>query len=1105
MWIVRLALRRPYTVLVGVLAVLLFGVLSIERLKRDVLPNIDIPVVIVIWNFPGLSAEDMETRVVFITERALSTTVSGIERIESQALSGVGISRVYFEEGTNIGAAIAQINAVCNTVLRILPPGITPPNILQFNASNVQVAQLTVKSDTLTERDLFDYGLNFLRLRLFTIPGLATPAPFGGSSPQVMVDVDPQKMQARGVSAQDVVNALLSNNVILPAGTARIGSIEYDVLMNSSPGVVSEFNSMPLKVVNGMTVLLGDVAYVHDGFAVQTNIVRVDGRRATYLAILRKSGASTLAVVDAVRELLPVIKATAPQGVDLSIDFDQSVFVRAAIKSVLREAIIAAGLVSLMILFFLGSWRSVVIVCTSIPVALLVGVVALYLTGQSLNLMTLGGLSLAVGMLVDDATVEIENIHRNRLQGKPLTVAILDGAHQVAVPALAATLTICIVFFPVVMLQGPARYLFVPLAISVVFSMVASYLLSRTLVPTLARRLLPSSQGEGEDRPGDRPAGWSERFNQWRDRRFERLRQSYGAGLAVCIDHRGKLMLGALVMAGIGLALVSAIGFDFFPTVDTGQMRLHVRAPIGTRIEDTEVLVGHIENQIRQIIPREELSTINDMIGIPTYYNLAFVSTDNVGGQDAEVLMQLNPKHHPSQEYMTRIRRELAQRFPGVSAYFMPADVVTQVLNFGVSSMIDVQIEGKDVRSSFDIARRLFTEMKQVPGTEDVRIAQVFNHPALRLDVDRQQASQLNLGFRDVASSVLTSLTSSSLTNPNFWVNPSNGVNYVVAVQTPILKMASVDDLLGTPVTPVGGVPQESTIANVPTPTPGPLALTTNNLAVTSTNAPYLGGVAQLHPTQDRASINHYTVQPIVDVQASVHGRDLGGATSDIQKLIDAVKPPKGTRITLRGQAQSMRTSFASFGLGLIVALVLVYLLLMVLFQSARDPLIILFAVPGAFVGIAWILALTGTTLNVESFMGAVMAIGIAASNSILLVSFANQARADDEKLSAAEAALLAGRTRLRPVLMTALAMILGMLPMALALGEGGEQNAPLGRAVIGGLLLATLVTLFVVPTGYAILRQKPPTAHELDKRFIAESRGAASERSGAGSEPSPS
>ena len=1077
--------------LVSVLAVVLFAGLSIRQLKRDVLPNIDIPVVIVIWNFPGLPADDMERRVVFITERALSTTVGGIERLESQSLVGIGIVRVFFEQGADIGAAIAQINAVCETILRVLPPGITPPNILQYNASNVQVAQLTIKSDSLTEQDLFDYGLNFLRLRLFTIPGLSTPAPFGGRTRQIQVDLDPQKMQARGVSPQDVVNSLLANNVILPAGQARIGNTEYDVLLNSSPLEVTEFNTMPLKVVNGVTVLLGDVSHVHDGYAVQSNIVRVNGRRATYLAILRKAGASTLAVVDSVKKALPSALATAPKGTELTLDFDQSVFVRAAIASVLREAVIAGVLVSAMILFFLGSWRMVVIVCTSIPVALLFGIVGLFLTGQTLNLMTLGGLALAVGMLVDDATVEVENIHRNRLTGKPLTVAILDGAHQVAVPALAATMTICIVFFPVVMLEGPARYLFVPLAIAVVFSMWASYLLSRTLVPTLARRLLPTLEHK-EEGGGHAPrASWSERFNTWRDRHFERLQHLHRGVLCVCIERRRSFLAGGLVFSVIALLLIKVVGFDFFPSVDTGQMRLHVRAPVGTRIEDAEIIVGHIEEELRRIIPRGELDIMNDMIGLPTFYNLAFVSTDNVGDQDAEILIQLAPKHRPTRAYMAQIRRELPRKFPGVETYFMPADVVTQVLNFGVSSMIDVQIESKDPEAAFAIARALAPKIRKVSGVEDVRIAQVINHPALQLDVDRQQALKLNIGYRDVAASLLTSLSSSSLTSPNFWVNPKTGVNYTVAVQTPIVRMASVDDLLGTPIAPAGGLTQVSTIANVPSLTPGPLAAGTNGLNTTPATAPYLGGIARLSPTQDRASSNHYTVQPIIDVQASVSGRDLGGASGDVQDIVDALKLPPGARIHIRGQAQSMRTSFESFGLGLVIALVLVYLLLMVLFQSALDPLVIMVAVMGAFVGIAWMLAVTATTLNVESFMGAIMAIGIAVSNSILLVSFANQSRAEDPSLSASAAALKAASTRLRPVLMTALAMVLGMLPTALALGEGGEQNAPLGRAVIGGLLMSTVVTLLAVPTAYVILRRRPPTAHQLDERFKAESQGA--------------
>jgi multidrug efflux pump subunit AcrB len=1086
MWIVRLALRRPYTVLVSVLLVFLFGVLSVQRLRRDILPTIDIPVVIVIWNFPGLSAEDMERRVVYINERALSTTVNGISRIESQSLSSIGLLKVYFEEGTDIGAAIAQISAVGNVITRALPPGITPPAVLQFNASNVQVAQLTLSSQTLSEQALFDYGFNFLRLRLFTIPGLSTPAPYGGRIRQIMVDIDPAKVKAKGVSPQDVVNALLASNVILPAGTARVGSLEYDVLLNSSPALVAEFNAMPLKVVNGVQVQLGDVALVHDGYAVQSNVVRVNGRRATYLSILRKAGASTLAVVDSVRELLPAIKAAAPEGVELSLDFDQSTFVRAAISSVLREAVIAAALVSLMVFFFLGSWRSMVIVCTSIPIAIVAGIVGLFVTGQTLNLMTLGGLALAVGMLVDDATVEVENIHRNRLMDKKVTVAILDGAHQVAVPALAATLTICIVFFPVVTLEGPARFLFTPLALAVVFSMIASYLLSRTLVPSLSRRLL---MGQPLVREGERGPGRLGAFNAWRDRAFERFRGRYAAVLAVCLAHPRKLLGGALLFAVVGLALVTVVGLDFFPSVDTGQLRLHVRAPSGQRIEDTELDVTRVEDEIRRIIPAEELQTINDNIGVPTYYNLAFVQTDNVGGWDAEVLIQLRPKHHPMRDYQARIRTELAERLPDLKVYFMPADVVTQVLNFGVSSMIDVQIESTKTDAALAVATRMYDQVRRVPGAEDVRIAQVFDRRALRLDIDRQQAAQLNLSVRDIANSMLTSLSSSTLVAPSFWADPKTSANYNVVVQTPIDRVASVADLMATAVTPAAGLATADTALNVPTPTVQPLQPQLNPLAPATTDAPYLGGMVVMRPSADRGSINHYTVQPVLDVQASVQGRDLGGVTRDIQRIIGETKLPAGVRLALRGQSESMLSSFKSLGTGMLVAVILVYLLLVVLFQSLRDPFIVMMAVPGAFVGVLWMLAVTGTTLNVESFMGSIMAIGIAVSNSILLVSFGNQARVERPELTAAEAALQAGETRLRPVLMTALAMILGMLPTALGLGEGGEQNAPLGRAVIGGLMVATVVTLFVVPTAYALLRRSPPTAHELDERLARESR----------------
>jgi len=1046
-------------------------VLSTSRMKTDILPAIDIPVVIVVWNYPGLSAEDMERRVVFISERAMSTTVSGIQRIDSESMSSIGILKVWFEPGSDIGGAIAQITSVMLTASRVMPPGITPPVIIRYNASNVPVAQLTVSSDTLTEQELYDYGLNFIRLRLFTIPGLATPAPYGGKSRQIMVDIDPARVASKGLAPNDVVQAVLQSNVLVPAGSAVIGNTLYDVKLNSSPDSIKAFNDLPIKAVDGATVVLGDVARVRDGYAVQENLVRVNGRRATYLAILKKADASTLAVVEGTRDVLPIVKAAAPEGMELKLDFDQSVFVRAAVTNVLHEAVIASILVSLMILFFLGSWRGAVLVGTSIPLAILVGLVGLFLFGQTLNLMTLGGLALAIGMLVDDATVEVENIHRNRHMGKPLTVAILDGARQIAVPALAATLTICVVFFPVVLLEGPARFLFTPLALGVVISMLASYLLSRTLVPTLARLLL-----EKEDLEHHGP-GFSARFNRWRDRGFARFQEAYGRVLTAVLASRGiALGAGALVVA-FSCALPFVIGLDFFPTVDAGQMRLHFRAPIGTRLEETERLVARLEARIRDIVPANELETINSNIGIPISYNLGFVQTDSSGSQDADVLIALKPKHAPTEKYADRIRTELPDEFPGSLLYFQPADIVSQVLNFGLSAPIDVQIDGPDVARSFGVAQQLLAKIRLIPGATDVRIPQILAYPALAIDVDRARAAQIGITERDVANNLLVTLSSSSLVAPSFWINPRNNVNYFVAVQAPRYRVDSLPSLLGTP------LGRSAQLVSSSTPRPGEDA--------TAGGASYLGAIARVRPDSGLAMINHVAVQRVVDVQASASGRDLGGVTRDIQKAIQSLgQLPKATRITIRGQSESMFTAFGRMGVGLVLAIALVYLLLVVLFQSFIDPFIILVAVPGALVGVLWMLAVTGSTLNVESFMGAIMAVGIATSNSILLVNAANDARVSEGK-GVLEAAIIAGKTRLRPVLMTALAMILGMVPMALALGEGGEQNAPLGRAVIGGLLVATFVTLFAVPAVYTLLRKAPPRAHELDAAFARESHGA--------------
>src|SRR5215813_4712363 len=993
--------------------------------------------------------------------------------MESQSITGTGIIKLYFEPDADLGTAIAQITSVSQTASRLMPPGIQPPTILRFNAGNVPVAQVTT-SGTASEQQLFDYGLNFLRVRLFTVPGTSMPAPYGGKFRQIMVDVDPVATAAKGLSPQDVVQSLLQSNVIVPAGTAQIGSTEYNVTLNSSPTTAEQFNALPVKVVNGAPVLLGDVARVRDGFAVQNNIVHINGKRATYLVVLKHSNASTLAVVDGVKALLPSIQPAAPEGIELKLERDQSIFVRAALRNVLHEAVISSLLVSLMILFFLGSFRSVLIVSSSIPLAILVGVVGLFVTGNSFNIMTLGGLSLAIGMLVDDATVEVENIHRNIGEGKGLTVAILDGAYLVARPALAATLTICIVFFPVVLLEGPARYLFTPLAVAVVFSMLASYVLSRTLVPSMMRLL----EGRASHAP-EEGEGLFARFNRWRDAGFNRFRDAYGRALETILHHRPWALGTALILVVVSFTLPPIVGLDFFPTVDSGLMRLHFRAPNGTRITDTERLVLEAERKIRQIIPPNELQALNDNIGVPVFYNLAFVSSDNIASMDADILISLKPGHRPTEEYMRRIREELPRDFPGSSLYFQPADIVSQVLNFGLPAPIDVQIEFPDLNKGYDVGRQLAAKLRRIPGVVDVRIPQILDYPALFLDVDRLRAAQVGLSQRDVANNLLTSLSSSSLVNPNFWLSPQNNVNYFVAVQTPLPAMRSTSDLLATPLTSPGSQPLRQT----------PTRTLTD--AASNPSSVYLGSFAQLTPSKTLGSVNHATIQRVINVQAAAEGRDLGSVAREIDRAIKELKNlPPNMKITVRGQIQSMRTSFGSLGVGLVLAVLLVYLLMVVLFQSFLDPLIILGAVPGAMVGILWMLALTGTTLNVTSFMGAIMAVGIAVSNSILLVSYANEVRTE-RKMSALQAALEAGQTRLRPVLMTALAMILGMLPIALGVGEGGEQNAPLGRAVIGGLLVATFVTLFIVPVLYSVLRRNEPSAHRLDERFLEESRGA--------------
>ncbi len=1086
MWLVRLALRQPYTIAVLAAVILLMGVLAMQSMQVDIFPAIDIPVVAVVWTYPGLSAEDMEKRVVLLSERGLSSVVDGIERIESSSIPGIGLLRVYFQPGTDLGHAIAEIASSSSTSLRRMPRGIQPPYVLQSNASSVPVAQLTLSSTTMPEAEISDYGQNFLRLQLFTIPGLSTPAPYGGKTREITIDVNPALLVAKGLSANDVLTAVQNSNVFIPAGIARIGEREYNVALNSSPSAVEEFGAIPIKVVNGAPVTIGDVAHVADGFADQTNIVRINGRRSAFLSILKKADASTLAVVEATKAMLPTIRAVAPPSLEVNLDFDQSVFVRAAIRSVVVEGLIAALLVSLMILVFLGSWRSVLVACASIPLAIACAIIGLRATGNSFNIMTLGGLSLSIGLLVDVATITVENIHRNRAMGKPLTVSILDGAAQISLPVIMATLAICVVFFPVVLLQGPARFLFVPMALAVIIAMLAAYVLSRTLVKTLARMLLAGeiAHGHGHDvvEPGlaapSALSRFSYRFNSARDRAFARFQDRYSALLRTLVAHAAFTLTTAALIVAASAALVPSIGRDFFPSTDTGLMKLHFRAPSGTRIEHTEVLVAQLEDRVRRMVPAEELGTINSMIGVPASLSLAFNPTDNASGMDAEILIALKPGHHPTESYVRAIRADLAAAFPGSSVYFQTADIVSQVLNFGLSAPIDVQVQTSNLREGYRIATLLRDRIRNVPGAADVHIKQVLDYPTLRLTVDRQRASSVGLTQADVANSMLVTLSSSALVAPSFYINPTNDVNYLVAVKQPLDQMQSVGSLLNTPVTPpsaaqllqrdAGGGPAE--IPRAPAQTLG------NISSVTDETVPN--------------EIDHYTVARVIDVNANVEGSDLGSVVTGISRVIAGIGPLKaGVHILVRGQGEVMNETFRRLGLGLVIAILLVYMLMVVMFQSWLDPFIIMVAVPGALAGILWTLALTGTTINVVSLMGTIMAVGIAVSNAILLVSFANDLRVE-QNLEPEAAAVEAGRVRLRPVLMTALAMILGMMPMALGLGEGGEQNAPLGRAVVGGLMVATVVTLLVIPVVYARLRRAMPTKHFLERRFAAEAQG---------------
>jgi multidrug efflux pump subunit AcrB len=1038
MWIVRWALRRPLSIAVMALLMLVLGVLSFTMMNIDIFPTINLPVVMSIWNYPGLSAVDMERRIVLITERAYSTTVNDIEHIESESIEGLGLIKIYFQPGSDIGSAIAQLNATSETVLALVPRGTEPPLLLSYNAANVPVAQLNVFSDTLSGQQLFDYGLNFIRLQLFTIPGFSTPAPLGGVQRTIQVNLNPTAMYANGLSPIDVSNVVANQSVVIPSGQAKMGDLQYNVDINMNPTTVSDFNHIPVKFTHDTPVLLGQIAPVSDTHQPQTNVVRVDGKPATYLMVIKHAAASTLAVVDGVKARIPEIVATAPEGLKVKLTFDQSKFVRAALRDVVQEAVTAAILVALMVLVFLGSPRSMLIVIASIPLSILTAFIGLKLAGQSINTMTLGGIALAVGMLVDDATVAIENIHRHHAMGKPLLAAILDGSAEIATPTIVGTLSICVVFFPVVLLTGVARFLFTPLALAVVFAMVTSYVLSRTLVTAMARSLLLET---GEEQPGN---GLWGRFLQGFEHGFESLRTRYKVALTGFIAHRTLALTCVALMVSASGLLLPIVGEDFFPSVDAGMMRLHVRAPTGTRIETSEWIIDRIERSIRKIIPAGELESISDNIGLPVYYDLAFYQTDSIGPQDADIMIQLKLGHRPTAMYEREIRETLARQFPDITSYFQAADIIAEVLNFGLSAAIDVQVSGNDLNSDYSIAHRLETQMRNIPGVTDLRIAEPLDYPAFKVDVDRNKALELGITENQVASSLLTSLAGNELILPTFWLDAKNGVNYYVISQAPEHLVNSV-----------------AALDNIPLSSPGVGGLNGNKPQLLSNLA------ATIHSV-DPAVVQHYTIQRVMDVNCAVSGRDLGSTSADVQGVIKGLgKLPPGTHVVIRGQSEAMREAFKTLGEGIILAIVLVYLLMVANFQSWLEPVIILMALPGALAGVLWMLVLTGTTINVESMMGAIMAVGVGVANGNLLIIFANDLR--DQGHDAVAAAIEAGATRFRPILMTALAMVLGMLPMALAIGEGSEQSAPLGRAVIGGLLFATVMTLFVVPAVYSI------------------------------------
>ena len=1041
MWIVRLALRRPYTFVVMALLILIIGPLVIYRTPTDVFPDINIPVVSVIWGYTGLSADEIATRIVVGYERGLTATVNDIEHIESQSLNGLGVVKIYFHPNVRLEMAVAQVTALSQTVVRNDPPGTTPPFIITYDASSVPILQLALSGKDLSEQQLNDIGSNFIRSQLATVQGAVLPNPYGGKQRQVQVDLNMEALQAKGLSPNDVVSAIGSQNLILPAGTVKIGTLENDVEMNSSPKTVEELNDLPIKALGTNTIYVRDVAHVRDGSPPQTNVVHVDGQRAALMTVLKSGNASTLDVIAKIKDAMPTVLASLPPELQVRPIADQSLFVRASINGVLREAIIAACLTGIMILVFLGSWRSTLIIAVSIPLSILTSIIVLSAIGETINIMTLGGLALAVGILVDDATVEIENINRNLAQGKEIIQAILDGAQQIAVPAFVSTLSICIVFVPMFFLTGVARYLFVPLAEAVVFAMLASYLLSRTLVPTMARFLLKAHEEESAEKslasrnPLVRAQGYFEL-------QFEKFRNGYRRILQQCLAHRILFPLGFLALCALSFALVPWIGEDFFPAVDAGQIKLHLRAPTATRIEETSALCDDVEQVIHREIPANEIESVIDNIGLPySAYNLTYSTSAPIGPEDADIMISLAQNHRPTDQYIHDLRLTLAKEFPGVLFYFPPADIVSQILNFGLPAPIDIQIVGHDVDANHEFANSLMRQLNSVTGIADLRIQQPFNQPKLRIEVDRTKTMQAGMTQRDVAGNLLVSLSGSFQTSPSFWLDPVSGVSYTVATQAPQYDFQSLQDIANIPVNGSSRTPWQM-LAN-------------------------LGSISR---GVGSATVSHYNAQTVLDIYGSTQGRDLGGVARDVQAIVDKNRGqlPRGSQIIVRGQISTMRSSFVGLLAGLAFAILLIYLLIVVNFQSWLDPLIIISALPAALAGIVWMLFITHTTISVPALTGSIMCMGVATANSILVVSFAKERIA--EGMDPIHAAEESGFTRFRPVIMTAMAMIIGMVPLALGLGEGGEQNAPLGRAVIGGLSFATVATLFFVPAVYSLI-----------------------------------